>query len=224
MSASTARRSWRAWLMATLVAAAGAVLLGGCGISPQRQGNVQVLPMQLSAHDLQRGGLAFLTPSSATGQEEDRQALALTFYAVFTKVRPQLRVVSLPATLTAINGAGLGKTYRDMLEDYRATGLLERKTLSRIGELTGVRYLALLKLAGFKQESKGRWGTFGLRVLDTKVTTMRIYMQLWDAQTGAVVWEASAESVTAFDSINEDTVSFQAAVEETARWLIDTLP
>ena len=203
-----------------------AVLLitAGCNLSPQRQGNVQILPMQLSAYDLESGGLAFLTPSSATGQEEDRQALALAFLGVLTKARPQLKVVSLPATLTAINAAGLGKEYRAMLEDYRATGLLDRKTLARISELTGVRYLALLKLAGFKQESKGRWGTFGLRVLDTKVTTMRVFLQLWDGKTGAIVWEGSVESTMAFESISEDSVSFQTAVEETARWLIDTLP
>jgi hypothetical protein len=35
--------------------------------------------IDLQSEDLRKGGVAFTTPSSITGQQEDRQALALAF-------------------------------------------------------------------------------------------------------------------------------------------------
>ena len=55
----------------------GLALLAGCGTMGS-----QVVPttvhktLSLKAGDLQRDGLAFLTPSTVTGQEQDKLALA----------------------------------------------------------------------------------------------------------------------------------------------------
>ncbi len=60
----------------------------------------------LTADDLFQKGIAFTTPSSITGREQDRQSLALTFAEVLREKRPDIHVVSLPETLSAINKAG----------------------------------------------------------------------------------------------------------------------
>lgn len=200
-----------------------ALWLGACAM-PQIQGTTQVLPLQLATGELERGGLAFLTPSSVTGQEEDKQALALSFFEVVEKARPELRPVSLPAALTALNGAGLAGDYRRMLDDYRATGVFDRERLTSIGRAIGVRYLVQLKLAGFRQESKSRWGTLGLRIFETKTTTARLFMQIWDSRDGSIAWEGAVEVTSAHDSISEETVSFRSVVAECARRLLERLP
>lgn len=210
----------------TVLAIGLAVLIGACATSqaPQTSGTVQVSVLTLTRQNLARFGLAFLTPSSVTGQEEDKQALALSFFDVIEKARPDLKLVSLPMALTAVNREGLAGEYRHMLEDYRMTGLLDRDALNRIGLATGSRYLAQLKLAGFRQESKNRWGALGFRIFDTKSTTARLFLQIWDSADGAIVWEGTVELTSAYDSTSEETVTFRSIIEESARRLVERLP
>lgn len=199
-------------------------LLSGCGTTNQLHTTTQALAINLEPQVLKAKGIAFITPSSVTGQEEDRQALALSFTEALKVARPDLRIVPLPETLGAINRAGLAGEYRQMFEDYRLTGIFNRDTLKKISDLTGVRYLAQLKLGGFKQESKSRWGTGGLRILETKTTTLRLYLQIWDGENGSIAWEGAQEVISAHESMKEDHVAFKTVVEQSANELLARLP
>jgi len=199
------------------------LLLSACA-TPQVHSSTQVREIHLTSGDLKRGGIAFVTPSSATGQEEDKQPLALAFTAVLKQTRPDLRIMSLSETLSAVNGAGLADAYRRMFEDYRLTGLFDRNMLQKLAHITGMRYLAQLKLVGFQQNSKDRWGILGLRVVETKITVLRLFLQIWDSHDGAVVWEGSEEMTFSHDSTAEDAVTFKSAVEQSATRLISRLP
>lgn len=203
-----------------------AVLSGGCAtqLSPQSKNTVQSSVLTLSGQSLKEGGLAFLTPSTVTGQEEDKQALALSFFETVRLARPDLKAVSLPVALTAVNRAGLAGAYKHMIEDYRMTGLLDRDTIRQIGQAAGVRYLAQLKLASFRQESKNRWGALGFRIFDTKLSTARLFLQIWDSNDGAIVWEGAVELTAAYDSVREETVTFNSIIQATARELVARLP
>ena len=200
-----------------------ALLASACA-SPQIHSTVQVHEINLKKIDLRSAGIAFVTPSSVTGQEEDRQALAFTFTDVLTRTRPELRVVTLPESLSAINRAGLTEEYRKMADDYRVTGIFSRDILRRVADAAGVRYIAQLKLAGFRQDSKERWGLLGLRIFETKVTTMRLFLQIWDATDGSVAWEGTEELTYSYDSATERTITFRGAVEQAGQELIDRLP
>jgi len=135
-----------------------------------------------------------------------------------------LRVVSLPTTLGAINRAGLASEYKQMFEDYRLTGIFNRETLLKISHATGARYLAQLKLGGFRQESKSRWGMLGVRMLETKTTFLRLYLQVWDGENGSIAWEGAQELSSAQESLQEDAVSFKTAVEQSAKELLARFP
>ena len=115
-----------------------ALLLSGCS-GPQVLSSTQVEALHLEARDLKMSGMAFITPSSVTGQEEDKQALALSFVKVLKKTRPDTKVVNLPETLSAVNGAGLAGEYRHMFEDYKVTGIFDRDTLGNVAKVNGVR-------------------------------------------------------------------------------------
>ncbi|NNF96203.1 MAG: hypothetical protein HKM94_04670, partial [Halobacteria archaeon] len=112
----------------------------------------------LTADDLYQKGIAFTTPSSITGREQDRQSLALTFAEVLREKRPDIHVVSLPETLSAINKAGLLNEYMLMYENYEQTGIFDYTSLQKISAVTGTRYIAQLNLSGFDQGEKGRLG------------------------------------------------------------------
>lgn len=193
-------------------------------VTPQSKATTQVTSFNLTQQNLQAGGLALITSSTVTGQEEDKQAVAMTFSEILARIRPQLKVVPLAETLSAINGADLTNEYKRMLEDYRVTGIFEQKILQKIGQITQARYVGQLKLGAFRQESKNRLGVLGLRIVDTKTTDIRLFFQIWDSRNGSVAWEGSQELTSARDSLREETVTFKSSVEEASRQLIKNLP
>lgn len=178
----------------------------------------------LTIDDLQQHGIAFITPSSITGQEEDRQALALTFAQVLQEKRPEMRVVTLPETLGALNRADMLADYKAMYDDYADTGIFSRPVLKKISDLTGSRYLAQLKLSGFAQGSSQRFGVFGLRLLETKRANLRIFLQIWDGQEGRIAWEGYEEVFMASETASEKGVMFYEITRTIAERMVEHIP
>jgi hypothetical protein len=207
-----------------LLKAAGAALLPGCTVLTQRYSAPAVRMDHLRPGDLAAGGLAFLTPSTVTGQEEDRQTLALLFTEALAKARPDLRIVPLPDVLSAVNRAGLVEAYQDMYADYRLTGVFDKAILRRLAEATGARYLAQLKLAKFEQGAKGRFGFFGLSVSQTQYAYMRVFLQIWDSADGSVAWEGIDEISHAFETTRELAITLGTVAAEAAGNLGKRLP
>lgn len=208
----------RWWLTGVLC-----MTLSACG-GPYIHSSSQHRAHGLQATALQEQGLAFLTPSTITGQEEDKQALAFIFAEVLSQLRPDIKQVSLPQTLTAVNNAGLTREYLHMYRHYRHTGIFKYPILKQLGELTEARFVAQLKLAGFEQGTRGRFGMLGWRVLDTKHANIRLFIQIWDTRAGTIAWEASHEMDYAYDTVTENSVSFRTIVEKSAQEIIAHLP
>lgn len=208
------------WLMIAFLAT---VLLSGCGTN-QVHSTAHHSSETLSSGDLETHGLAFITPSTVTGQEEDKQTLAFIFAEVINEERPDIKVVSLAQTLSAINKADLADSYKAMYVDYGDTGIFRKDILEKVGKATGVRYLAQLQLSDFVQQSKGRFSAFGLRLLQTKEANIRVFLQIWDSVDGSIAWEGTEEVTYAWESGSAEPVTFRVVVEETAQNLISLLP
>ena len=178
----------------------------------------------LTADDLFQKGIAFTTPSSITGREQDRQSLALTFAEVLREKRPDINVVSLPETLSAINKAGLLKEYMQMYENYEQTGIFDYTSLKKISAVTGTRYIAQLNLSGFDQGEKGRFGFMGLRVLETKRANIRVLLQIWDAQEGMIAWEGYEEINFATETYTEEAITFYDIARQIAENMVARIP
>jgi hypothetical protein len=205
--------------LATLVP----VLSGGCSTN-QTHSTAQYEDISLASNGLETHGLGFLTPSTVTGQEQDVQSLAFIFARVLEKERPDIHVISLPEALSAINQAGLADEYKQMYVDYSDTGIFKKNSLRKVGQVTGVRYLVQLKLSSFNQNSKGRFSFLGLRVFQTKEANIRLFFQVWNSETGGIVWEGTEEMNYAWDTSSEKPVTFQLIVEKIARNLVSKLP
>jgi hypothetical protein len=185
---------------------------------------VQEQAISLAKGDLQAGGVAFITPSTVTGQEQEKEAVALTFADVLKAERPGLKVSTLAQTLGAINKAGLAEVYRRMYEDYRDTGLFPAEGLRRIAAATGARYVAQLKLQTYNQGSKGRFGFLGLRIIETQHADVRLFLSIWDSRDGSIAWEAMQELRVARESMTEAPLMLRQVLEHSARELIARLP
>lgn len=210
-------------IVAALILLAAATLTA-CGSAPQVYSKVSHQSIALHAGDLEACGLAFITPSTVTGQEEEKQAVAFIFAEVLKQKRPDIRCLSLSKTLSAVNRAGFADEYRRMYNDYRNTGIFDRNTLRKVSEVTGTQYLAQLKLQGFSQGATSRFGVFGLRVMETKFAALRLFFQIWNAADGAIVWEGIQELNYSVEAVDERTVTLQTVIEKAAENLVDRLP
>ena len=85
MSGLARVRSPAALALATLILA-----LAGC-YGTQVYPSLQQQLISLRPGDLEASGIAFITPSTVTGQEQEKQAVALTFSDVIKRERPGLR-------------------------------------------------------------------------------------------------------------------------------------
>lgn len=197
--------------------------MSGCSTTQEYSSAKQQI-IDLNEGDLSRDGLAFLTPTTVTGKEEDKQVFALVFTDTLAELRPDIPLLTLPQTLSAINQAGLAGPYRQMVVNYRDTGIFEKATLSKISEVVGVRYVAQLKLSDFLQYSKGRFSALGIRLLETKQAHVRVFLQIWDVSKGTIAWEAVEELNFAYETGTEDPVSFNLIVRKAAVNLIGRLP
>ncbi|WP_341501554.1 hypothetical protein [Gallaecimonas sp. GXIMD4217] len=169
-------------------------------------------------------GFAFLTPSTVTGKEEDRQALALLVYSHLKEERPDVPVVPLQVSLGRINRADLSQDYLQMYHQYDVTGLFPVSTLNKLSKALDARYLVQLKLASFEQWQSGRFSVFGLRVVQTKYANMRLFVQVWDGWSGDIAWEAVEEVNYAVDTMTSDSVTFHDVVREAAARVIERMP
>lgn len=201
-----------------------ALALAACESTPQVYSNPKHDTLRLGQAELREGGLAFLTPSTVTGQEEDKQTLAYVFATTLEAERPDIKFVPLSRTISAVNRAGLADVYRKMYVDYRDTGLFDAGMMQRVAQATGSRYLGQLKLAKMEQNSRGRFGLLGLSILNTQYANMRVFFQVWDSRDGTIVWEGIDEVSMAMDTGKELAMSFQSVAGEAAKNLVQRLP
>jgi hypothetical protein len=178
----------------------------------------------LSQADLRAGGIAFLTPSTITGQEEDKQTLAYVFSTALKTRRPDLKVLPLSETISAVNRAGLAETYRNMYKDYRDTAVFDVAPMKRVAEAAGARYLGQLKLSQMQQGARGRFGLLGLSILNTQYATIRVSWQIWDSRDGSIAWEGIDEVTMAIDTGLEQPMPFRSVAERAAEDLTARLP
>lgn len=194
------------------------------GCSTQLYTNIEHNVHLIEKGEIKTDGLTFITPTTITGMEEDKQYLALTFSHALVKLRPELKVADLSYTLGQINNSNLTDEYAKMYDGYSITGIFNRETLKKIGDLTGNRFLCQLKLSHFRQEAQGRLGLLGLSMFDTEKANLRLFVQIWDSHKGIIVWEAAQEITYAHDTSDEDVVTFERMIRLAAKDIAKVLP
>ena len=180
--------------------------------------------VSLAPGDLERGGIAMTTPSTVTGQEEEKQAVALSFTDVLKDKRPEIHVLTLAEVLSKVNTVGLDRKYKEMYRDYQDSGLFKRELVKEIAETLEIRYIAQLKLQGFSQGDKNRIQFLGVRLVETQEATLRLFLQIWDASDGTIAWEGVEELRRSRDTFIQDPVTLQDIMKRAAAEMIDRLP
>jgi len=190
-----------------LAVACGAVLAAGCGAPLHLSDDHITSAARTKALDIRAltcepvttlgvvapGGIQGLTPTIA---------YALT--ASLSKTKPPVRVVPMPETLSRLADSGLTVEYGDILTGFGRTGILERDRLKRIGVALGSRYVMQPGLAEFSQSLFDKFEFWGIKIVRTRIATLRLWLQIWEAPTGHLIWERTGELTTAVPVIQQD--------------------
>ena len=119
--------------------------------------------------------------------------------------------------MNRLTDKGLATEYADLRAGFARNGMLDRQRLRRIGSGLGSQYVLLPGLAQFGEEILDKFEAAGIKLVRNRVTTLRLWLQLWDSQTGHIVWELSGEGTTASVFLSpKQTV----ALEQIARKLL----
>src|SRR6516164_2648394 len=119
--------------------------------------------------------------------------VSLALATALAEASPPIREISTVETVNRLTDQGLAAEYADLLTGFARNGILERQRLRRIGSGLGARYVMLPGIAQLDETIIDKFETAGLKLLRNRVTTLRLWLQLWDAQTGHIVWESAGE-------------------------------
>jgi len=129
---------------------------------------------------------------------------------------PPVRAMPMPDLVNRLTDQELAGEYATILSDVARTGILERQRLRRIGAALGSRYVLQPGLADFNQVLLDKFEFAGLKIVRTRLSTLRLWLQLWDAQTGHLLWESTGEVTVAAPVVTQEST---VALDEIAQTL-----
>jgi len=179
----------------TVLAVTAALLAAGCGPVYLSDTYATSTPRPESFNVGALGGepvatLGVVAPASLQGLSP---TLSLALAAALAEVSPPIREIPTFEAVNRLTDQGLAAEYADLLTGFSRNGILERQRLRRIGSGLGSRYVMLPGLAQLDETIIDKFEAAGLKLLRNRVTTLRLWLQLWDAQTGHIVWESAGE-------------------------------
>jgi hypothetical protein len=149
-----------------------------------------------------------LAPPVLLGSETGLDSILVQ---VLKQVGPSSKVITPQETASLINRSDLAAEYTRMRSEALQSHLLDRGSLKKLGTAIGVRYVFQPKLTAFMQLTKDRWELppIALKVSRIRSSIMRLSLQLWDMQTGDLLWTSLAEATLESEAVGQDPVYFE---------------
>jgi hypothetical protein len=143
--------------------------------------------------------------------------LAYMLGDVLHRVAPHLKIVNQQRTVSQINQQGLTPEYTQMRAEAEQSHILNRDSLKKIGAAVGARYVFQPRLAAFTQIMYDRWTfpAFGVVISQTRQSNLRVSVELWDANTGELLWASMAEGTMQSEAFAKDPVYLEDTVRVT---------
>lgn len=161
-------------------------------------------PPAFDVGELARQPVATFGVLAPAGLQGFGPSLSQALATALAEAAPSVRGIPALETVNALNEQGLAAEYADLIAGFLRNGILERKRLQRIGSALRARYVLLPGLAEFDQVMIDRLAISGLKVVQSRVTTLRLWLQLWDAQTGRLLWESAGEATVASELLRPE--------------------
>ena len=164
------------------------------------------IPPSFNLAALEQHSIALFGAVTSAPLQGNEVALSSLLEQIFEKVRPNWKVMSPQELVKRINRKGLAEEYARMRVDYERTNILEGGSLRKIANGIGVRYVFQPRLIALSQTLIDRWSFLDVRLVQTRSSIMRVSLQLWDAETGEMVWASMAETTMQNEAVSQDPV------------------
>lgn len=185
-----------------------AVLSGGCSV-PFYLSDDHITstpkPPAVDMAVLACGPVATLGVAAPGGIQGLSPVVSQALTVALAQASPPIRAVPTPEVLNRLTDRGLAGEYADLLAGYGRSGILERERLQRIGAALGSRYLLQPGLAEFTQSLVDKFEFTGLKIVRHRISGLRLWLQVWDAQTGHILSESTGELTVAAPVLRQDT-------------------
>jgi len=128
---------------------------------------------------------------------------------------PSVTRISSLESVNTLNEHGLAPDYGDLISGFGRSGILDGKGLKKIGVALRSRYVILPGLAEFREVVVDRFEISGLKIVQGRISTLRLWLQLWDTHTGRMLWESAGEASVASELIQRGrTVPFDEIAQK----------
>jgi hypothetical protein len=167
-------------------------------------------PQSFNVGELTREPVVTFGLLAPGGLQGFNPTLSHALIAALAKTSPPIQGIPTRETLNLINEQALAAEYGDLISGFTRSGILERERLRRIGSALGSRYVFLPGLAEYNQVIIDRLALSGWKFIQSRVITLRLWLQLWNTQTGQILWESAGEITMATEVLRpERTVSLE---------------
>ena len=161
-------------------------------------------PQSFDLAELSHKPVATLGLLAPAGLQGFSPILSRALSAAMSEASPSIRGIAAYETVSKLNGKGLAAEYADLLSGFGRSGILERERLQRIGSALGSRYVLLPGLAEFSQVLVDKFEAAGIKLVTNRVISLRLWLQLWDTQTGEILWESAGETTVASQLVSPE--------------------
>ncbi len=157
-------------------------------------------------------------------QEVYREALGGLIYTTFKKYSNGARLLPVDVMQSLVNRAALWSDVLEMYKEYETTAVLRRDTLAKIGRALDAKYVLMPKVLRFQQEVFDRANIVGISFLRTRQSTLDVHVQMWDTETGEVIWQGVGEGSESAEVVEGRPVSFITVAQFACESLSHKLP
>jgi hypothetical protein len=180
--------------------AVSAMLLAGCAgpISTwDTHTSAAPKPLTVNVAEVTRQPLATRGRVAPGGRQGVAPSLTQALVRALAEASPPIRAAAPLDVLSALNELGLTAQYAELIAEFNRSGMLERERLRRVAQALGAHYVLLPGLVSVDHTLADRFEFAGFKVVRNRIITLRVWLQLWDPQTGRLVWESAGETTAA---------------------------
>jgi hypothetical protein len=181
-------------------------LLSGCAPIHLWDTHTTSTPRPQSFHfdEMTREPVATFGLLAPGGLQGFNPSLSHALNVALAEASPPIRGIPTRETLNMVNEKGLTTDYADLISGFARSGILERERLQRIGSALSSRYVLLPGLAEYNQVIIDRLALSGWKFIQSRVITLRLWLQLWNTQTGQMIWESAGEITMATELLRPE--------------------
>ena len=195
------------------LALAMAALIAGCGVRAHLSDSYVTSAPRSAELDLAVlicQPVASLGPAAPAGIQGLSATVSHALATALAQASPPIRAIPLADMVNRLTDQALTGEYADVLATAARGGIPERERLRRIGAALGSRYVLQPGLAEFNQAVLDKFELWGIKLVRTRLMALRLWLQLWDTQTGHLLWESTGEVTVSAPVISpESTMSLE---------------